>query len=327
MLSTRTSLAEDFAAARAVIPNLADRASEVFARIREPRAASPLPGWTVGDVAVHLGLACSAYAAAAVGDFGVLDRISAENAAADGAAENPAAVAKNAADAENNATTPKPPAGLGFDALIAALPDAAVIDRVGELNALTLARSGPDAYRATPARIKAAAEAIVAATAGRDPAEPCRAPWFGEDVRLRLGTVAGLFLSETLLHTLDAARASHQKWPVPPGTARLIASLAFPEMMPRTADPERAAKLHAVVHLHLRGGVTIGVDVDGAKVQTVRDPGPGRADCHVSMDPVAFLLASTGRASRNRQIAAGRMIPYGRKPWLAPQIARLFGFP
>ena len=45
------------------------------------------------------------------------------------------------------------------------------------------------------------------------------------------------------------------------------------------------------------------------------------------MDPVGFLLAASGRASQNRQIALGRMIPYGRKPWLAPRIPGLFYYP
>ncbi|GAA2028040.1 hypothetical protein GCM10009839_28810 [Catenulispora yoronensis] len=315
MTGTRTTLAEDLSAARAVIPSLADRSSDLFSRLREPRAPSRLPGWTAGDVAVHLGLACTAYAAAATGDFSTLDEVGAANAK-DAAAADPAGLAEPL------------PGGPDFDSWMAALPARAGIrERVADLNALTLNQSGPSTHRATPARIRAGAEAIVAATAGRDPAEPCRVPWFGEDVTIPLGTVAGLFLSETLLHTLDAARASHQKWSVPPGTARLIISLVFPEMMPRTMNLERAAKLHAVVQFHVRGGVTIGLDVDGAKIRTVRDPGSGRADCHISMDPVAFLLAVSGRASQNRQIAAGRMIPYGRKPWLAPQVAQLFVFP
>jgi hypothetical protein len=307
------SLAEDFSAARAVIPNLADRASELFARIREPGIASPLPGWTAGDVAVHLAVASTAYAAAATGDLSMLDGLGAPE---DGTAS---------ADAIEESPSPT------FQARMAALPtDAPLTDRVAALNARTLARltAVPDAHRATPARLRAAAEAIVAATAApRDPSEPCPVPWFGDDVHLPLSTVVGLFLSETLLHSLDAARASRQRWPVPPGTARLIISLVFPEMMPRTVHQDRAGDLRALVHLHVRGGVTIGLDIDGGKVRTVRDPVSRRADCHISVDPVGFLLAASGRASQRRQIAAGRMIPYGRRPWLAPQVSRLFGFP
>jgi len=282
MPGARTTLAEDCAAARAVIPTLADRSSELLARVRVPEAASPLPGWTAGDVAVHLGLACTAYAAAVIGDSGFLESI------------------------------PVP------------APGADVSEHIADLNALVLTGSTLADRQAAPARVRTAAETIVAATAGREPAEPCHIPWFGE---LHLSTVLGLFLSETLLHTLDVARASRQKWPIPPGTARLILSLVFPELMPRTVHRERAAKLDAAVRLHVRGGVTIGVEVDRGEVRTVRNPGPGRTDCHISVDPVGFLLAASGRASQNRQIALGRMVPYGRKPWLAPRIAGLFYYP
>ena len=320
------SLAEDFAAARAVIPNLADRASELFAGIREPAAASPLPGWTVGDVAVHLSVACTAYAAAATGDFSALDGFSAPEDEPD-----PDDASAPEAGPGSDDATEKAAAASPFHARMADLPShASLTDRVAALNARTLAHFAPvpDAYRATPARLRSTAEAIVAATAApRAPTDLCPVPWFGEDVRLPLATVVGLFLSETLLHSLDAARAARRKWPVPPGTARLIISLVFPEMMPRTVHRDRAATLRAVVHLHVRGGVTIGLDIDGGEVRTVRDPVAGRADCHISADPVGFLLTASGRASQNRQIAAGRLIPYGRKPWLAPQVARLFGFP
>ncbi|GAA1954011.1 SCP2 sterol-binding domain-containing protein [Catenulispora subtropica] len=320
MPRTRTTLAEDFAAARAVILTLADRSSELLSRVRVPGVASPLPGWTAGDVSVHLGLACTAYAAAATGDFGILDEIGAANAAT---AKTSAAKPAAAADKPDTAVR-----ATDFAAWLAALPPRAdLIHRISDLNALTLAQAAPEAHFATPARIRAGADAIVAATAGCDPAEPRLVPWFGEDTRLQLGTVVGLFLSETLLHTLDVARASHQKWPIPSGTARLIISLAFPELMPRTVDRERTARMEAAVRLHVRGGTTIGIDVHGGEVRAVRDPGPGRTDCHISMDPVGFLLAASGRASQNRQIAAGRMIPYGRKPWLAPQVARLFVYP
>lgn len=294
--TARTTLAEDFAAARAVIPTLVDRSSALLSAVRDPGAASPLPGWTAGDVAFHLGLACTGYAAVAADDFSVVDELGVFD---------------------------------GFDDWTEAIPDTpAARERVTGLNALTIAKARPEDRRAAPARLRTGAETIVKVTAGRDPAEPCLVPWFGKDAHLPLATVVGLFLSETLLHTLDVARSSHQKWPIPPGTARLVISLVFPEMMPRLAHTEVAVKMAAAaVRLHVRGGVTIGVDVRGPEVRTERNPGAGRTDCHISMDPVAFLLTASGRTSQNRQIAAGRMLPYGRKPWLALQVAQLFSYP
>jgi len=110
------------------------------------------------------------------------------------------------------------------------------------------------------------------------------------------------------------------------GVGRVI-SLAYPDTIPRSVDVARAANVHAAVRLHVRGGVTIGVDIDGPRVETRRDPGPGHTDCHIWLDPVAFLLTASGRSSQLRQIAAGRMISGGRKPWLGLTFARLFAHP
>lgn len=285
MPRTHTTLAEDLAAARAAVPALAEQAARVVAGIGNPKAASPLPGWNAADVAVHLGLACAAYSAAAAG---VLDV-------------------------------------KRWDTIVPEHPDLA--QRVAVLNATTLAHAAPDAYLAAPGQIRDGAATLVAALQDRDPGEPCGIPWFGLDEPLSLAAVVGLFLSETVLHALDVARATGQKWTVPPGIARLIISLTYPDTIPRTVDASRAATVHAAVRIHVRGGVTIGIDIDGARVQTHRDPAPGRTDCHIWLDPVAFVLTASGRSSQARQIAAGRMVSFGRKPWLGPTIARLFDHP
>ena len=47
--------------------------------------------------------------------------------------------------------------------------------------------------------------------------------------------------SETALHGLDLARATGQKWEVPPAIARLVISLAYLDTIPRTVDAARAA--------------------------------------------------------------------------------------
>lgn len=285
MPRSRTTLAEDLAAARAVAPDLAERAARVVERMGDPRAVSPLPGWRASDVAVHLGLACTAYAAAVAGEL---------------------------------------EAGR-WDAMVPEHPDLA--QRVAVLNATTLASAAPDEYLAVPGQIRAAAATLVAALGKREPEEPCSIPWFGADAPLPVAAVAGLFLSETVLHTLDIARTSGQAWTVPPKIARLIISLTYPETIPRTVDASRAANLHAAVRIHVRGGVTLGIDIDGTRVRTHRDPPPGRTDCHIWVEPAAFVLTASGRTSLARQIAAGRMISVGRKPWLAPVIARLFAHP
>lgn len=285
MPRTRTTLVEDLAAARVAVPALAERAARVVEGMGDPKAVSQLPGWNAADVAVHLGMACTAYSAAVAG---VLDV-------------------------------------KRWDKVVPEHPELA--QRVAVLNATTLAQAHPDAYLAVPGQIRDGAAALVAALDGRDPDEPCGIPWFGLDTPLSLAAVVGLFLSETALHVLDVARASGQKWVVPPEIARLIISLAYLDTIPRTVDASRAAAVHAVFRIHVRGGVTIGVDIDGPQVETHRDPAPARTDCHIWVDPVALVLTASGRSSQARQIAAGRVVSFGRKPWLGPVFGRIFAHP
>ena len=285
MPRSRSTLDEDLAAARALLPGLAERAARVVEGIGDPKVPSALPGWNAADVAAHLGVACTAYSAAVAGELDV----------------------------------------KRLGTFIPEHPDLA--QRVAVLNATTLSHAAPDAYLAVPGQIRDGAAGLVAALDGRDPGEPCGIPWFGADAPLSLAAVVGLFLSETVLHTLDVARATGQKWVIPPMVARLIISLAYPDTIPRSVDAALAANVHATVRIHVRGGATIGIEIDGPRVETRRDPGAGRTDCHLSVDPVAFVLVASGRSSQIREIAAGRLVAYGRKPWLGPKLARLFAHP
>lgn len=52
-----------------------------------------------------------------------------------------------------------------------------------------------------------------------------------------------------------------------------------------------------------------------------------RVDCHISADPVAFFLLGSGLASQWPLIARGKLMTWGRKPWLALKLASLFVSP
>ena len=45
-------------------------------------------------------------------------------------------------------------------------------------------------------------------------------------------------------------------------------------------------------------------------------------DCHVSAEPVALLLIAYGRRSQWVPIMTGKLIAWGRKPWLGPRLVR-----
>jgi hypothetical protein len=76
----------------------------------------------------------------------------------------------------------------------------------------------------------------------------------------------------------------------------------------------------ATYDLRVRGGTRVTVRINNGRVET--DLPGERVDCHISAEPVALLLVSYGRRSQWTPILTGRMIAWGRKPWLGVRLMR-----
>ncbi|MHB8466806.1 MAG: hypothetical protein ACYDH6_11990 [Acidimicrobiales bacterium] len=61
--------------------------------------------------------------------------------------------------------------------------------------------------------------------------------------------------------------------------------------------------------------------VDG--VLTAVEGRPRHADCRMSVEPVAYLLAAYGRVPVWRPAIRGRLLAYGRRPWLGLKLASM----
>lgn len=145
----------------------------------------------------------------------------------------------------------------------------------------------------------------------------------GNGVRMTRSTMTSALLGELLVHGLDVARASGQPWRIERGEAlHVIAGVM--EMVPDYLDRERAAGVRARFELRLRGGPRYLVSV--ADQRAVVSSG-GRGDCWISADPAAFLLVGFGRVGQWGQIARGKMLAGGRKPWLATKFGSLITGP
>ena len=53
---------------------------------------------------------------------------------------------------------------------------------------------------------------------------------------------------------------------------------------------------------------------------SVEETPQGKVDCHLSVDPTAFLLVAWARISQWSAIPKGQLFAYGRKPWLGLQL-------
>jgi uncharacterized protein (TIGR03083 family) len=138
---------------------------------------------------------------------------------------------------------------------------------------------------------------------------------------LDLAAQTGILLGEFLIHGLDLARSVPRPWPINPDDARLVIAAAT-ALLPRYVDPEAARGITVGYDVRIRGGPRFGLQLtDGAA--TVVPGAVGSVDCHISADPVAFLVVAYGRGSLWPPIIRGKLTSWGRKPWRALGLTRL----
>ena len=100
-------------------------------------------------------------------------------------------------------------------------------------------------------------------------------------------------------------------------------------VVPHYLRAERARGRPARYDIRLRGehaARAVFTIEDG--VLTVGTPAAGqRADCYLSADPRAFLLVLYGRTGPLKPALAGRILAWGRRPWLALTLPARFRRP
>jgi len=158
---------------------------------------------------------------------------------------------------------------------------------------------------------------------------PCG--WLVDGASLTVVTLTCHLLNEAVVHSHDIATAVDRPWVTDPRHAALIFEgfllAIFQALDPRTfVDQDRAAGLHACYDVRLRSaGRFFLVFADGA--MTVEAPSSRRVDCHLSVDPAAFLLVAWARISQWQAIPRGQLLTWGRRPWLGLRLRSLLRSP
>jgi uncharacterized protein (TIGR03083 family) len=153
---------------------------------------------------------------------------------------------------------------------------------------------------------------------------PMPTPWYGPGARRTAGFAAPLLLGEVICHGLDIARAAGRPWPIEPADARIVLGTVIPEMMPTVADPAAIGRADLTYDLRVRGGGRWAITVRDRGVRVAPGPPPFEPDCHVSAAPVAMLLVTYGRMPVLRAVATGRILAYGRRPWVGFRLRSFF---
>ncbi len=163
--------------------------------------------------------------------------------------------------------------------------------------------------------ILADVDAYLRATEGRAGESVISTPWFGPGDVKTLEALTGVLLGELVVHGYDMAKALRLPWPIDRADARAIVARVFPAMIPLLADPEAIGRTRAAYDIWVRGGGRFVVRFENGAART--EPYSGqRVDCHIVGDPVSWLLVGYGRVSQWGPIARGKLLAWGRKPWL-----------
>ena len=149
-------------------------------------------------------------------------------------------------------------------------------------------------------------------------------PWHG-GVPAPVYSLAAIVVTECELHGLDVARGERRPWEVPHAHAALGIQGLLP-LMPHYLKREAAAGMRARYELRFRDAFTVFATVDDGTLVISSDR-PETIDCHISADPVEYLLVGYGRRSQVLPALTGKMTVWGRKPWLSFKFARLFDSP
>ncbi|MEX2618684.1 MAG: maleylpyruvate isomerase N-terminal domain-containing protein [Egibacteraceae bacterium] len=198
-------------------------------------------------------------------------------------------------------------------------------DRLAAFSARTIAEEPPRDLAALGAHVVQASEEFLAASAGCHPDERMPTPWYGDGASLSVSAATCLLLAEQVVHGYDIARQVGSLWPMRQDEACLVFH-AVTAMMPMVVDVAAAKGVSASFDIRLRGGQRFVVRVDDGTA-LVEPPGPQPVDCHLSVDPVAFLLVGYGRVSQWRAIARGQLMTWGRRPWWGLRLKGLFSNP
>lgn len=205
-------------------------------------------------------------------------------------------------------------------------PSGSLIADIGELGDVTTRSVRADAERdplVLADRIEERAAAFLAEAETMSRAE--RRSWIVDGVTVAVPTLTGHLLNETTVHGRDLALAAGRPWPIDRATAAMVVDGFLVPVLaaldPRAmVDQTRAAGVRAIYDVRVRGGARHRLAFDDGALR-IGPAAPGqRVDCHLSVDPAAFLLVAWGRISQWRAIARGQLLAWGPKPWLGPRL-------
>lgn len=146
--------------------------------------------------------------------------------------------------------------------------------------------------------------------------------WLVKGTEMTLPNLTCHLLNELTVHGRDIALAEGVPWPIDRTAADLIVEgFLFPSLhnVGTAMIVPEAKGVRARLQIHVRGGGSACMRFYDGEL-TIEPTPLGPVDCHLSVDPVAFLLVAWSRIPQGPAILRGKLLAWGRKPWLGLQM-------
>jgi hypothetical protein len=125
-----------------------------------------------------------------------------------------------------------------------------------------------------------------------------------------------------VVHGYDIARVLRTPWPIDAALAPMIIRGQH-QVMPGWVDTSNSDGHTATYEFRLRSQESYIYEFTGGSL-AVNPDRPRKIDVHISVEPVTGLLLSYGRCSPTTAALSGKILAWGRKPWLAPRFTKRF---
>ncbi len=170
--------------------------------------------------------------------------------------------------------------------------------------------------------LQEAVQNFLTTTGGQNAADPF--PWYdGHPIDIADGT--SILLGELVVHGRDIAEAVGETWPITDDDARIILAGVM-SLLPLYVDRDKSRGFSANYEIRVKGNPPVYVRFVNGEV-SVGTTATDRVDCRITTHPVDYLLLGFGRIGQVRPILTGRLVAWGRKPWLGSKLASMFREP
>ena len=190
-------------------------------------------------------------------------------------------------------------------------------ERYGAVNARLLADNPGRDPRGLALAIARGTDDFLAAVAAAPPGDNYDSPLGQMD----LTTLLSYCMCHLLMHGHGIALALNRPTPV----SSRHATMAMPfvkHSVPFAYATRKKRGIDACVEFRLRGVPRFWIAFTAHAAQVSHRP-VGTVDCHISTDPLSFLMVVLGHAGPLGLLLRGRALAWGRRPWIALKLSEL----